>query len=90
MYLDIAAYLKINVRPKHTKQSRAEGVPMIPRFGNINIFFPFVTHPLLVSVDDVELRLLPTFAGILQEKIRSTKSVSGFFDTLIGCLDFGI
>ena len=44
---------------------------MIPRFGNINIFFPFVTHPLLVSVDDVELRLLPTFAGILQEKIRT-------------------
>ena len=41
---------------------------MIPRFGNINIF---VTHPLLVSVDDVELRLLPTFAGIPQEKIRT-------------------
>lgn len=45
---------------------------MIPRFGNINIF---VTHPLLVSVDDVELRLLPTFAGILQEKIRTRTKI---------------
>ena len=52
-----------------TKQSR--GCTNDSTLWQYQHFFPFVTHPLLVSVDDVELRLLPTFAGILQEKIRT-------------------